>query len=287
MPNIKELRLRIGSLKNTRKITSAMKMVSAAKLKRAKDASLMVQPYADSMNEMVNRLILSQGKADHNLFNERENNKSLIILISSEKGLCGGFNNSLFKFYNKEISLLPKDHSICVSGKKAFGFFNKNNIEVKKNYSDLLHKPSLKKCQSFSQHVIKAFLDGNIDSAYVFYNRFVSTMTQTPSIIKLVPFDKESIISSNVFKPMDYIFEPESRVIMEHLLPKFIHLKFYQCILDSIAGEHAARMTAMESATNNANDLISTLTIKMNRVRQAAITTELTEIVSGAESLSN
>jgi F-type H+-transporting ATPase subunit gamma len=289
MATLKELRLRIKSLKNTRKITAAMKMVSAAKLKRAKDASLQSKPYINKLNGIIDRVTKSVTNIENPLIQEREGDKTLYILFTSDRGLCGGFNNNLLKFFFKNFSVKEGDQ-VSIVGKKAYEVVKKSGIEVENYYESASSDPSIVNANGICRDLTSSFLTKKVDKVVLVFNQFVSTINQVPTSFQLLPFSKEDVESSSTVENSDsedveYIFEPNTKKLLDELLPKQISIQVYQSLLDNSAGEHAARMTAMENATQNANELTNTLTIQMNRARQAAITTELTEIVSGAESL--
>jgi len=287
MATLKELRLRIKSLKNTKKITSAMKMVSASKLKKAKIASLRTKPYIDKLNTVLNRVIGSIENLQNPFLEIRDNPRTRYILFTSDRGLCGGFNNNLIKYFNKSIKSKTGEFEICTIGKKAHDGILKSHSAIHKNYEGFASNPVFESAKIISDDCISDFKSGKIGEVVLCYNKFISTIRQTPTLTKLLPYsasdgDQNSEPSS---EKIEYIFEPDKEALLREILPKQISILLFQAVLDNAAGEHAARMTAMENATNNASDLISTITIQMNRARQAAITTELTEIVSGAESL--
>jgi len=280
MATAKELKTRVKSLNNTKKITSAMKMVSASKLKKAKDASLKSKPYIEKIKEILARVQSSQEEFKNPLLEKREQKNSLFLLFSSDRGLCGAFNNSLFKFFNEKKSIANNNFDVLVVGKKAKDYINRFNIKPIKFYEGVAAKPTFIEASQISSFAMNDFLEKKYDYIYVVYNHFVSTLSQKPTLLQLLPIISEEKDEAN--KPLDYIYEPDKNKIIDHLLPKQISLQVFQCMLDNAAGEHAARMTAMESSTKNAKDLIKTLTLKMNRARQAAITTELIEVVAGA-----
>ncbi len=291
MATLKELRLRIKSLKNTKKITSAMKMVSASKLKKAKDNSLKTQPYIENLNDVLQRVLNSVENVNNPLLDKRDNKKTRCIVFTSDRGLCGGFNNNLVKYFKRQAKSFDTDFEIITVGKKAKDGLKKTFTQISESIEGVSASPSFEQAKKLVDSCIADFNSHKIDSVVLFYNKFVSAISQKPSHIQLLPFvrsgepeEKESSESKEKTN-VDYIFEPDAEKLLEQLLPKQIAIQLFQCLLDNAAGEHAARMTAMENATNNASELISSLTIQMNRARQAAITTELTEIVSGAESL--
>lgn len=283
MATLKELRIRLKSLKNTRKITSAMKMVSAAKLRRAREAAQRSRPYIDKMSEVLQRLQSSSDLPEMPLLEKRDVKKTLYLVFSSDRGLCGGFNNNLFKSLYAEIKNQTVPCDVIVVGKKANEFFKRKKIPPVEYHEGLGVQPSYQSAKSIAEKAMQEFVSGTYDRVYVYFNRFVSTLTQKPTGEQLLPFE-----STGEEKPAanrDYLFEPNKGEILRDIIPKQIILKVFQCMLDNSAGEHAARMTAMDNATNNAKDIIGNITVQMNRARQADITRELIEVVSGAESL--
>lgn len=285
MASIKELRLRLRSLRNTIKITSAMKLVSASKLRRAKEASTQSKPFMENLSALLNRVLEGQENISNPLFENREIKKIRYIVVTSDRGLCGGFNNNLLKYFLQIAESEKALVEVEVVGKKAKDYLSKRITSPIHVYDMQSSAPKYDGAQSVAMRSTKAFLNKEVDKVVVVYNQFISTLTQKPTTVTLLPIQQSEKKSST--KSGDYIFEPNPSELLGTLLPRQISMQLFQGLLDNAAGEHAARMTAMENATNNARDLISQLTIKMNRARQAAITTELTEIVSGAESLKN
>jgi len=285
MASLKDLRLRIKSLRNTIKITSAMKMVSASKLRRAKEASIHSKPFMENLNGILNRVLENQENLNNPLFKSREVKTIRYLIITSDRGLCGGFNNNLLKYFLTHIDKSVPQIQIEVLGKKAKDFLSRRLPNPILQHSVISAAPKYETAQTIAYKAIEAFQNNEIDKVVVVYNQFISTLTQKPLIQDLIPVQHSKKQTS--FSNKDYIFEPNAQDLLKTLLPKQISLQLFQALLDNAAGEHAARMTAMDNATSNAKELINLLTIKMNRARQAAITTELTEIVSGAESLKN
>jgi F-type H+-transporting ATPase subunit gamma len=285
MPTLKELRIRVQSLKNTRKITSAMKMVSASKLKKAKDAEAKTRPYIEKINEVLGRLSGSLDNLDNPLLEVRNVKRTRYVLFSSDRGLCAGFNNNLFKFFIRECSSTETPFDVSTVGKKINASISKQELDMVQYYQDAASNPTFLNAQAISHDLISDFTSGKVDRVVLVYNKFISTLTQKPTMLQLLPFAVSIPENEEVAQQVDYLFEPGREDILNELLPKQISIQIYKSLLDNAVGEHAARMAAMDGATNNADDLISTLTIKLNRARQAAITTELTEIVSGAEAL--
>lgn len=283
MASIKDLRIQIGSLKNTSKITSAMKMVATSKLKRAKDLVVDNRPYSDKLMDILSR-IMSGEESSHPLLAQREVRSAAVVVFTSDKGLCGGFNNQLLKFYDnqKGLSLKGVNLKTWVVGRKGFEHIKKSDEGVKASLN--ADKISVQDVEKIAEELIELYLSEEIDAIYVIFNKFENVLKQNPFISQVlpVPIVKETENASN---SLDYIYEPDTSEVLNSLIPLFVTTQLYQGHLEANVGEQAARMTAMDSATKNTKELISTKTLKMNRLRQAAITTELMEIIAGSESL--
>ena len=285
MSNLKEIRSRISSISSTMKITSAMKMVSAAKLKKAQDRMHNIKPYSSALQNSIQNLLpnisISEIKLLSNFCLE---DKKLIIAISSNRGLCGGFNANIFK---KGKTLANNNTDILCVGKKAIDQFSRNNYNIFKKETEILDKPTAQAAREISNTIITEFLAGKWSEVIVVYNKFKNAATQLTIAEKLLPIsiNEQDAESSAVRK--DYIFEPAKAEIINNLIPQQVHTQVFEAILNSIASEHGARMTAMHKATDNADDLKQGLTLTYNRQRQAAITNEILEIVAGAEALKN
>lgn len=287
MIGIKEFNKKIGSLKNTRKITKTMKMVSASKFKRAYKAQSNAQDYAQKLNALIARLA---GSADENhplIKVKKSTNKVLVILFTSDKGLCGGFNNNLIRFVKVWLQERGKnsqpDFSFC--GRRGYMAFRKT-VNTKHVYEDITVKPNLSDALKLSEDVTKSFLSNEYDEVYLAYNIFKGPLSQKPTIEKLLPLDPKFLADDvQVKNNTDYIYEPKQQDLFGFLLPKFVNFKLFYTLLENSAGEHGARMAAMDKATSNTADLIDRYTLLRNRARQAAITTELIEIISGAQAL--
>jgi len=288
MPSIKEYNVKLSSLKNTQKMTNTMKMVAASKLRRAQDAQRNGRSYAARLSEMISRLAASVGSADHPLLTAKQPAKNVLLLLyTSDRGLCGSFNNGMIKnmrpwIEEREASGQSLSMSFC--GRRGFLHY-RTRTEVKKHYEDVTAKPQIADANRITDEVCASFLEGEFDEVYLAYNVFLSPLSQKPVIRKLLPIEPEEVDRKESEYTSDYIFEPETRELLNMLLPKTISFKIYFALLENAAGEHGARMTAMDSATTNAEKMIDRYTLLRNRARQAAITTELTEIVAGAEAL--
>ncbi|NKI31165.1 ATP synthase F1 subunit gamma [Croceivirga thetidis] len=286
MANLKEIRNRISSVKSTMQITSAMKMVSAAKLKKAQDAITAMRPYANKLTELLQNLSASlDGDSGSKFADNREVKKVLLVAITSNRGLCGGFNSNIIK---ESISLADgqygtKDVSIVAIGKKGNDILSKKH-NVVANHSEVFDDLTFENVASIAENLMERFTEGEYDRIDLVYNRFKNAATQivtTEQFLPIVPLEGDNSSSG------DYIFEPSKVEIVEQLIPKSLKTQLYKAIRDSFASEHGARMTAMHKATDNAGELKDQLTLTYNKARQAAITNEILEIVGGAEALNN
>lgn len=299
MPSLRDYRDRIKSVKSTRKITSAMKMVAASKLRRAQEQAENAQPYAHTMAEMLARLAGNVGKsksAPRLLSGTGSDQKHLIILVTADRGLCGGFNANAVKAARlkiRELQAEGKDVSLVCVGRKGRDALNREykNI-IKHSFRDVFGKNQVEYAQAdkIREYLLEQFEAGAFDVCTVIYNEFKSVLFQTPSALQLIPFQATAIPANNtsgaVVKPKShYEFEPSEDEILEKLLPRNLGVQIFRAMLDSAAGEQAARMTAMDNATRNAGEMIKDLTLQYNRARQAYITKELIEIISGAEAV--
>jgi F-type H+-transporting ATPase subunit gamma len=294
MPTIKELRLRIKSLQNTSKITSAMKMVSASRLRRAQDAFNRTRPYAQKIQELLEQITASFQDLDHPLMKPREPKSSSsktrlrYYVLASDRGLCGGFNNNLLKYFARNIDRTKETQSVGL-GRRARDFISRTGLA--KAGESLTNVPTFASATEIAQGAIKDFISGEVDQVFLIYNRYNSALSQTPMMVQVLPFPKAAKAAKTEKEAgkkgyrLDYIVEPSPEEVFNELLPQLITMQFYRSLLENAVGEHTARMTAMDSATKNTKELIGSLTLKMNRARQAAITKELIEIVSGAEAL--
>ena len=289
MANLKDIRSRMGSVKNTQQITKAMKMVSAVKLRRAQDNIVNMRPYAKTLLSVMADIAITH-RVSHRLLRRVENPKKvLLVVINSDRGLCGGFNANVSRFteeyykeHHKELDVLD----IVVIGRKALDYLNRRGVKVKESILNLAKDISYSMAAGIAKKLMDAFSSGAYDEVRFIYNEFKSAISQNLVTETILPVDlNESSLKEDQSFSRDLIFEPEPSEMIEDLLSKHFSVQVYRCLSESVAGEHAARMTAMDAATNNANDMIDLLTLTYNKLRQAAITTELTEISSGAEAL--
>ena len=287
MANLKEIRNRITSVGSTMQITSAMKMVSAAKLKRAQDAILQMRPYANKLTELLVNLSSSLDSSEGGDFSvNREIKNVLLIPITSNRGLCGGFNANIIK---QTISLINDDYndkivSVLSIGKKSSEYFRNNNYNVISSHDDLFSDLTYDSVAKIAEDVMQNYLDLKYDKVILVYNQFKNAATQNVMSENYLPVESPKEEGAVIG---DYIFEPEKKEIIEQLIPKSLKTQLFKAVLDSHASEHGARMTAMHKATDNASELKKDLTLSYNKARQAAITAEILEIVGGAEALNN
>ena len=287
---LKEVRNRIKSVQSTQQITKAMKMVSAAKLRRAQDAITQMRPYAKKLQEMLSNIVSNaEGDISMNLATVRPVEKVLVIVVTSDRGLCGGYNSNLIKLAKQTIREKYSAQSakgnaeLLPIGKKGYEHFTKNNFKVVDHYWNIFLDISFENVQRAAKFAMDAFASGKVDAVELIYSEFKNAATQRFVAEQFLPVVKTEKIQGQ--KQQDFIFEPDKDVLIEELMPKILNTQLYKAVLDANASEHGARMTAMDKATENANELLKALKISYNRARQAAITTELTEIVSGAAAL--
>jgi F-type H+-transporting ATPase subunit gamma len=290
MPSLKDIRKRISSVKNTQKITRALKLVSAAKLSRAQRELSRLKPYADKQQEMIRDLVAELGDAPSPLLEARlEVRKIAVILIASDRGMCGGFNSNLLKRF-KSFVAERKAQGASVSafplGKRAIQFVEKGGYTMGKSWGEALAADLMDRLPSLTRELVAGFSAGDFDEVVIISNRFVNAITQTPATRGLLPMGAPEGEAQGPEGSLDVrIYEPGQRELLDYVLPRALETQVRRVVLESITGEHAARMNAMNSATDNASDMINSLTLDLNRARQAAITKELMEIISGAEAL--
>ena len=289
MANLKEIRTRISSVESTMQITSAMKMVSAAKLKRAQDAITQMRPFAKKFNDILLNVSRSVDGGEHPLMKKSNGNKVLLIAFSSNRGLCGGFNSNVIKEVKRIVQENPdKEYSILPIGKKVYDAFKKSSLintneNLPKECEKIWDNLSYENAVEIILDIISSFQKEVFDESYIIYNSFKNAAIQKLTNEKFLPV--EPIEESTDAKTVDYIFEPNQEEILNELIPNSLKIKFYKALLDSFASEHGARMTAMHKATDNATEMKKELTLFYNKARQASITSEILEIVAGAEAL--
>ncbi|KIA83235.1 ATP F0F1 synthase subunit gamma [Kaistella solincola] len=284
MANLKEIRGRITSISSTMQITSAMKMVSAAKLKKATDAIVMLRPYSEKLQEIIENVSSTTDLEGVSTYTEvREVKRVLYIVVTSNKGLAGAFNSSVIKMLNQNLANTAEEVEILTVGKKVFDAVRRSR-KVYDNQSGIFDGMSFEVVSNFVENVMRDYREGHFDKVYVIYNKFINAATQEVQTEQILPIKMPEIKEA---LNTDYIFEKNAKEILDVLMPKSIKTQIYKAVLDSIASEHGARMTAMHKATDNAEALRNDLKIFYNKARQAAITNEILEIVGGAEALKN
>ncbi|HXI04698.1 MAG TPA: ATP synthase F1 subunit gamma [Candidatus Saccharimonadales bacterium] len=280
MPNLRDIRRRIRSVRNTQQVTRAMKIVAAARLRRAQERILATRPYAIQMNEVLSSLASRANPESHPLLADRGEERVELIVVTADKGFCGGFNTNIIKraqqFLRENGDRVKSLHLV---GKKGADHFGKLGYEISGRHIDVFRKVEYSHAARIAGHVIERFLGGSLDAVHVVYNQFKSVIQQQVVVERLLPIER----LESKEPPQDYIYEPGPLELFDRLLPRHVEYKVLRALLESAAAEFAARMSAMDTATRNAGDLIQELTLNMNRVRQASITSEIIEVVSGAQ----
>ncbi len=287
MANLKEVKQRITSVVSTQQITKAMKMVSAAKLRRAQDKITQMRPYSQKLTQILNNVsAASEGAADIVYAEKREVNKVLIVPVTSDKGLCGAFNSNVIKACNASIigQFAGKEITILPLGKKAYESFKKRDLTLIPDFYQVFGDLTFENVRSAAEYAMNAFLEGEYDQVVLVFNEFKNVATQFVQTEQFLPMSNADAEKEKTAET-DYILEPSRAYIIEELVPTSLKIQFYKAVLESNASEHGARMTAMDKATENAGDLLKELRLLYNRSRQAAITNEILEIVAGAEAL--
>lgn len=293
MANLKAIRVRLSSVKSTRQITSAMKMVAAAKLRKAQDAIVQLRPYADKLNEIQSGLSAALRDTEvENVFAARTkgNGKVLLVVITSNKGLCGAFNANVIREAKRIMAeKYPAeagrgDLAVMTVGKKAHDVLKKLKCNLVEDHSDLFHGLTFDRVSTLADKLMQLYMTKEYDTVEIIYNQFKNAAVQKLTVENYLPVSM-AVEGSEKSAPSDYIYEPDQVSIVSELIPKTLRIQLYRALLDSFAAEHGARMTAMHQATDNATDLIRDLTLQYNKARQASITNQLLEVVSGAEAL--
>lgn len=297
MANLKEVKNRIASVTSTQQITSAMKMVAAAKLKRAQDKIIQMRPYSQKLSGLLQNVSAGLDEGSDNVYGEqREVNNVLLVVVTSDRGLCGAFNANVFKAtvarIKERYSYEDKHDGVHILpiGKKAFEYFSKRNYQVIDDYYGLFSDLSFEKAKAAAEHVMKSFVGGEFDKVELVYNEFKNVATQILRVEQFLPIEQSESEEEEVvndFSSQEYIYQPSMDYIIEELIPKSLKVQFYKAALESNASENGARMTAMDQATDNAGEMLKALKLDYNRTRQAAITKEILEIVGGAEALAS
>jgi F-type H+-transporting ATPase subunit gamma len=288
MANLKAIRRRITSVKNTQKITRAMKMVAAARLRKAQEAVENFRPYADLTSTILTEVASGAEGAEHPLLARRENKKSLLLVICADRGLCGAFNGNLNRDVFNYVKEADPNPSLSIIGRKAVDFFQRRPVEIDQIHKDVYDDPGYETASRIARELSERYADEEIDRIDIVYNEFVSMLTQKPKFQQLLPVElpeKDETQEGEWVVPVDFIFEPNREELLSKLLPQYVEVQVFRALIESMAAEHAARMTAMDNATKNAEEMLDSLTLEYNRARQSAITSELMDIVGGAEAL--
>ena len=284
MATIIDLRRRIRSVKNTQQITKAMKMVSAAKLRRAQEAMMAGRPYSAKLMEVLASLATRANPEDHPLLKVKGDQNVELMVVTADKGLCGSFNANLIKgalhFLDERRNYNLSLHLI---GRKGVDYFRKRKYIVTNQYTNIFRQVRFEDAKEIANKTIRAYTEGDLDAIYIVYNEFKSMLSQRIILKRLLPLER--LPEPTAEQTLEYIYEPDPETIFDKLIPHYLEIQIYQALLESSAAEHAARMSAMEAATENAKEMIDSLTLTMNKIRQAAITKEIIEVVSGAEGL--
>ncbi len=284
MPNLKDIKRRITSVTNTQQITRAMKLVAAAKLRRAQDAVTAARPYAEKVMEVMESLSMRVDPQAHPMLTRREVKNILILVMSGDKGLCGPFNSNVFK---AAVEILDENEdkgiSIIVVGKKGVDFFRRRPYAVVDQFLEYGKNLDISLAQKIAEAVATMFMEEKVDQVYMVYNKFKNVVVQEPQTVSLLPTALPSVEEEE--RPVDYEYEPSPEVALDGMLKRYMENQIFQALLESAASENGARMTSMDAATKNAKEMIESLTLIYNRARQAAITTELIEVVTGADAL--
>ena len=291
MASLRDIRKRIRSVKSTQKITKAMKMVSAAKLRRAQNAIVAARPYARALDQMIADLVSRSEGISHPLLTSRPVRRVEILAITSDRGLAGGFNANVIRRVARFAYERDRSTSLRLTnvGRKGLEAFRRRHLEIRKDQAGLFNRLSYETARGLAEELTTEFLEDRVDQVLLVYNEFVSAITQRVVLTPLIPFERpapeEGQSPGGLRSLIDFEYEPSKQAVLDKLVPQAVAIRVYRALLESVASEHGARMSAMENATNNAEDAISKLTLTYNRTRQAAITKELMEIVSGAEAL--
>jgi F-type H+-transporting ATPase subunit gamma len=287
MATLKTIRKRIGSVRNTQQITKAMKMVSAAKLRRAQEAAVQARPYAEKMTELLKNVSSRVASEAHPLLRVREQKKVHLVLFTSDRGLCGGYNANLIRAAEAFIRRhgVNQEIELTLVGRKGADYFRRRRASIAERYTDILYKVPEELAGEIAQKLIGRFVNGESDAVYILYSRFRSALSQVPTLEKLLPVALAEAGETEALPDTEYLYEPGAQQLLASLLPRVTEVAVQRALLEATASEHGARMTAMDSATGNAAKMIGSLTLQMNRARQASITRELMEIVGTAEAL--
>jgi F-type H+-transporting ATPase subunit gamma len=284
MPSLLDIRRRIRSVRNTQQLTKAMKTVSAAKLRRAQERVFSARPYAAQLKNVLANLTRRVEEISHPLLEVRPERRILFIVVTADRGLCGAFNSNI----TRTAQVFIRDHTgqeikVLAVGRKGRDFFRRRHIPMRAEFVNIFSRLDYGNARDIAENVIQAYTDGEVDTVYILYNEFKSVIQQRIVVEKLLPISRIETQSSE--PQTDYIFEQPPQEIFNRMLPRYVEIQIYRALLESAAAEHGARMASMDTASRNAGDMIDSLTLNMNRIRQAAITREIIEVVSGAGAL--
>lgn len=282
MASMRDIRRRIKSVKSTQQITKAMKMVSASKLRKAQESVVAARPYAQKIQEVLGRLSASAKDYSHPLLEVREVKKVGVVILTGDRGMCGGYNTNIIRLAEHLMAGTEKPVGIVAVGSRGRDYFRRRGREITEEYVNIGDNPTFIQGKELAGRMVALYSEGIFDEIHLLYTEFKSAMSQRPVDLKLLPIEP---VEGDNAKETEYIYEPSEEGVMEVLLPSYVETVVYRAILEAKASEHGARMTAMSSATDNAVEIIAKLTLTLNRARQAAITTEISEIVSGAAAL--
>ena len=281
MPNLLDIRRRIRSVKNTQQLTKAMKTVSAAKLRRAQDRVFSARPYADQLKRVLGNLTVRIENVSHPLLEVRAEERILLVVVTADRGLCGAFNANILRAATVFLrDHLPQKVTLATVGRKGRDFFRRRGIPIRVEFVNIFSKLDYGHARDISETIIQLYSQAEIDAVYIVYNEFKSVIQQRIVVEKVLPLSRVDLQPAAA--QLDYIFEQPPQEIFDRLLPRYVEVQIYRALLESAAAEHGARMASMETATRNAGEMIDMLTLNMNRIRQAAITKEIIEVVSGA-----
>jgi F-type H+-transporting ATPase subunit gamma len=286
MIGLKALRRRIASIKSTQQITRAMKMVAAARLRRAHERIVEARPYADKMREVLQSLSLRTDPETHPLLVRREKKRVELLAITTDRGLCGSFNQNVFRMverYMREHRTAHEEISLTMVGRKGLDYFRRRNVPIIRDYAGRFREIDYQAAAAIGKDLVEDYTSAAIDGVFLVYNEFRSPLVQRVTVKDLLPIEPLEVESD--YYPVEYIYEPSADAILSELLPRYVEVQIYRALLESMAGEHGARMTAMGAATENAQEMMEKLALVYNKARQSAITKEMMEIVGGVEAL--
>jgi F-type H+-transporting ATPase subunit gamma len=284
MPSLLDIRRRIRSVKNTQQLTKAMKTVSAAKLRRAQERVFVARPYAEQLKRVLGNLTSRLENIEHPLLAVRPEERILFVVVTADRGLCGAFNSNILR----TASTFLREHTaqtvtLATAGRKGRDFFRRRGLPIRTEYLNIFSKLDYGHARDIAESVIQAYTDVEVDAVYIIYNEFKSVIQQRVVVEKVLPLTRMEVKQADI--QLDYIFEEPPQEIFNRLLPRYVEIQIFRALLESAAAEHAARMASMDTASRNAGEMIDMLTLNMNRIRQAAITREIIEVVSGAGAL--